>query len=158
MSNPNVKQKQCFKCGQTVYETGAMANKRDGTQFLQKFNEPYGKTPHYKTCSGRPQNTESTANTQFQGREASNTFVPEGYVQQQQPEEPFVARPQQSSTQDSEAIKKLGEDIKTMNVQIANIQQYQVGIDGLLAKVVQKLDLLLSASGVDEALGPKPLG
>lgn len=138
---------KCYKCGQPIKFQKGVVNKWGKPQQLNQDG-----TEHWKTCTARAQNTQQ----QFQGKEKSDTYVAKEYIQQ--PEEPFVARPQQSSAQDSEAIKKLGEDIKTMNVQIANIQQYQVGIDGLLAKVVQKLDLLLSASGVDEALGPKPLG
>jgi hypothetical protein len=54
----SVRTLQCRKCSQTIYETGVMVKKQDGTQFAQRFNEPQGINPHYLTCPARARNQE----------------------------------------------------------------------------------------------------
>jgi len=74
--------------------------------------------------------------SQFAGRETSTTYVPQGYIQQNQEQQPQLQQ--------------------MLETRLKDIELHQIDIEGFLAKINQKLDLLLSAS-VEDALGPKPM-
>jgi|SRR5215213_7105591 len=106
----SVRTKQCWECKQTVYTiegkfAGMLKNGRfeaftnkDGTPKMQEYNDMGGEQAHYITCpvklarkqaqSGGQQRVQAPPSQQgqqqFQNKETSQTYVPEGYIQQNQ--------------------------------------------------------------------------
>lgn len=143
---------RCKYCEQNnVITEGTWQQTQYGNRLF--VNGQQHKCPYYKKpTQTAPQQFQQPAQ-QFANREKSDTYIPQGYVQGQHP----APVTDEIRKQQEQELMKLTQDVSALNIRLADIQQYQIGIEALLAKLNQKMDLLLSASGVENALGPKAL-
>lgn len=115
------KTKQCFKCKKTVYTFDNKLNKFGKPQEYDDFG---GNEEHWRSCpvrkaeyQARQQNTQQQGSQQFQDRETSSTYVPQGYVQSQS--QPTQQIPGVGKMVD---LILLAEDIKKIKETVGDMQ------------------------------------